>query len=280
MTEITPGRIQNGYPGFAKLMGQDFNEGSGIFKQFAELNARNLLYMQAELLCLEQELDAITHMDENGNDPTTKNFARSVSEMRKASNSSQWDKILEIRKKLREYNDCLLQQARVSKLDRAQVYDSRWLRYWLQHEEGGRGFLEGCELRAYDELEQPDLIVVSNKSSNDKFTQWLELSLVPRLPVVLKKILASAVWLSGSVTTTINPTSQRTSSDGIFVMGAIAGLVIKSKDIEATSFNKCEVDFFACGMRDFEAGSVYPDDDPTDDPDLHPTGPVAHGSAA
>lgn len=90
----------------------------------------------------------------------------------------------------------------------------------------------------------------------------------------------SAVWLSGSVTTKINPTSQRTGSDGIFVMGAIAGLVIKSKDIEATSFNKCEVDFFACGMRDFEAGSVYPDDDPTDDPDLHPTGPVAHGSAA
>jgi hypothetical protein len=33
-------------------------------------------------------------------------------------------------------------------------------------------------------------------------------------------------------------------------------------------------------MRDFEAGSVYPDDDPTDDPDLHPTGSVAHGSAA
>ncbi|KAH8629391.1 hypothetical protein IG631_16648 [Alternaria alternata] len=199
MTEITPGRIQNGYPGLAKLMGQGLNEGSGIFKQFAELNVRNLLYMQAELLCLEQELEAITHVDENGDDPTTKNFARSVWEMRKASNSPQWDKILEIRNKLRQYNDCLLQQARVSKLDRADVYDSRWLRYWLQHEEGGRGFLQGCELRAYDELEQPDLISVSNRSSNDKFTQWLELSLVPRLPVILKKILAEPLVGSESM---------------------------------------------------------------------------------
>ncbi|CAN9150506.1 unnamed protein product [Alternaria sp. RS040] len=142
MTEITPGRIQNGYPGLAKLLAQDLNEWSGIFKQFAELNVRNLLYMQAELLCLEQELEAITHVDENGNDPTTKNFARSVWEMKKAPDSPQWDKILEIRKKLREYNDCLLQQARVSKLDRAQVSDSRWLRYWLQHNEGGRDFLK------------------------------------------------------------------------------------------------------------------------------------------
>ncbi|KAH6839217.1 hypothetical protein B0T12DRAFT_490380 [Alternaria alternata] len=327
----------------------------------------------------EQELEAITYADENGNDPTTKRFARNVGEMRKASNSPQWDKILEIRKKLRQYNDCLLQQARVSKLDRADVFDSRSLRYWLQHEEGGKGFLEGCERRAYDELEDPDLISLSNRSPNDKFARWLELSLVPRLPVIFKKILVEPVvglesmymwrtkfgilrriaralvvvlsavlpftaivalyfienlrhriamiavfsgvfalvltifttarpveifaataaftsvqvvfvggtsieggqfWLSGSVTTKINPTSQRTSSDGIFVMGAIAGLVIKSKDMEATSFNKCEVDFFARGMRDFEAGSVYPDDDPTDDPDLHPTGPVAHGSAA
>lgn len=106
MNEMTSGRIQDGCPGLARLMGQDLDAdgGSGMFKQFAELNMRNLLYMQAELLCLEQELEAITYADENGNDPTTKKFARNVGEMRKASNSSQWDKILEIRKKLRQYS--------------------------------------------------------------------------------------------------------------------------------------------------------------------------------
>jgi len=97
-------QIQNGYPGLAKFIGQDLDQGLGIFKQFAELNARNLLYMQAELLCLEQELDVITYVDERGTDPSTKNFARSVWEMRKPPNRPQWDKVLEIRRKLKDYS--------------------------------------------------------------------------------------------------------------------------------------------------------------------------------
>jgi len=104
MPEISLGHIQNGYPGLAKFIGQDLDQGLGIFKQFSQLNARNLLYMQAELLCLEQELDVITHVDEHGTDPSTKNFARSVWEMRKPAIRPQWEKVLEIRGKLKDYS--------------------------------------------------------------------------------------------------------------------------------------------------------------------------------
>lgn len=104
MAEISLGHIQNGYPGLAKFIGQDLDQGLGIFKQFSQLNARNLLYMQAELLCLEQELDVITYVDEHGTDPTTKNFARSVWEMKKPPNRPQWEKVLEIRGKLKDYS--------------------------------------------------------------------------------------------------------------------------------------------------------------------------------
>jgi hypothetical protein len=41
--------IQNGYPGLARVMGPNYDQGLGIFRQFAELNARNLLYMQADI---------------------------------------------------------------------------------------------------------------------------------------------------------------------------------------------------------------------------------------
>jgi hypothetical protein len=102
--EMLPGHVQDGYPGLAKFVGQNLDQGLGIFKQFAELNTRNLLYMQAELLCLEQELEVITYVDEHGPDPSPKNFARSVWEMRKPSNRRQWEKVLEIRKKLQEYS--------------------------------------------------------------------------------------------------------------------------------------------------------------------------------
>ena len=104
MTAILLDQIQNGYPGLAKFIGPDLDQGLGIFKKFAELNARSLLYMQAELLCLEQELDVITHVDEHGTDPTTKNFARSVWEMKKPPNRPQWDKVLEVRRKLKDYS--------------------------------------------------------------------------------------------------------------------------------------------------------------------------------
>ncbi|KAI4708305.1 hypothetical protein J4E89_006927 [Alternaria sp. Ai002NY15] len=104
MTTMLLDQIQNGYPGLAKFIGHDLDQGLGIFKQFAELNARNLLYMQAELLCLEQELDVITYVDEHGTDLTTKNFARSVWEMKKPPNRPQWNKVLEIRRKLKDYS--------------------------------------------------------------------------------------------------------------------------------------------------------------------------------
>jgi hypothetical protein len=97
-------KIQNGYPGLARLIGPNIDQGLGIFRQFAELNARNLLYMQAELLCLQKELDLLTYTDENGPDPVSKTFARSVWNMRTSSDSAQWGKVLEIREKLSAYS--------------------------------------------------------------------------------------------------------------------------------------------------------------------------------
>jgi len=86
-------------------------------------------------------------------------------------------------------DDCLLQQANIAKLDRATKNDQKWLRVWLQHQKGGKGFLEGCEYRAYDELENQDLISISSRPSNDKFMRWLEMSLIPHLPTRLRKMM-------------------------------------------------------------------------------------------
>lgn len=97
------GNVQNGYPGLAKLIGPNFDQGLGIFRQFAELNARNLLYMQAEILCLQQELDLLTYTDEHGPDLSAQTFSRNVRNMRDVNNE-QWAKILEIRIKLDGYS--------------------------------------------------------------------------------------------------------------------------------------------------------------------------------
>jgi hypothetical protein len=59
--------IKIGSPGLARVMGP---HGSiAMFKQFSELNTHNLLYLQAELVDLEQQLKIITYLDEESGDP-------------------------------------------------------------------------------------------------------------------------------------------------------------------------------------------------------------------
>lgn len=97
--------VKNGYPGLAKVMGPNFDQGFGIYKSFSELNARNLLMMQAEILGLENELRRQTFLDENCPDAEKRAFARNAWSMRNAHGSEQWAQILEIREKLQNYSE-------------------------------------------------------------------------------------------------------------------------------------------------------------------------------
>jgi hypothetical protein len=121
--------------------------GFAIFRRFATLNAKNLLYLQAELTLLEDELEYLECEDQEAEDETRRNFqwearllieheedddaeeetegdnenGESESEVevnevpdttetkkkkRIMKKSPQWEKMLEIREKLKEYSAC------------------------------------------------------------------------------------------------------------------------------------------------------------------------------
>jgi hypothetical protein len=66
-TMSTNNNIQvEGYPRLAKVMGP---RDLGIFRKFAELNALNVLHLQAELVYLEEEFKILTELDETSGDP-------------------------------------------------------------------------------------------------------------------------------------------------------------------------------------------------------------------
>lgn len=98
--------IKTGYPGLSELMAHD--SGMGMFKRFASPNMRNLLYMQAELLDLEDELENICLDDHNH--ATRGPYEFNATDLRRSATSSdseerrQYEKILEIRGKLKEYS--------------------------------------------------------------------------------------------------------------------------------------------------------------------------------
>jgi hypothetical protein len=94
-----------GYTKLAKLMAHHGE--MGIFRQFKILNFKNLLFLQAELVELERELDQLSAADQAAQHPTRPLYQkhwRLLSESEHDGNDEQWRKVLQIRKQLKEYS--------------------------------------------------------------------------------------------------------------------------------------------------------------------------------
>jgi hypothetical protein len=94
--------IQDGYRGLAGYMEQHLHSGMGVSKRFSKLNTLDLFYMQAELMNLKQESKVLAYIDHAN--PASYTFAKRVRDMKTASSSMQWQKVLEIRNLLKAYS--------------------------------------------------------------------------------------------------------------------------------------------------------------------------------
>ena len=93
------------YTRLATLIGM--HQEMALFRQFATLNAKNLLYMQSELVHLEGELANIALEDECSGDGDKALFRVSLFDLKESSGTSkdlQWRKVLEVREKLKAYS--------------------------------------------------------------------------------------------------------------------------------------------------------------------------------
>jgi hypothetical protein len=94
-----------GYSKLALLMSH--NNEYGIVRSFRELNFKNLLYLQAELVQLEAELRKIVEEDRQSQDRVRTYYERDwrlLSESLRDGYDEQWKKMLQIREKLNEYS--------------------------------------------------------------------------------------------------------------------------------------------------------------------------------
>lgn len=93
------------YTRLAALIGN--HEELALFRRFAALNAKSLLYMQAELVHLEAELENIANEDSFSGHGEKESFEVSFSKLKDScgtENDLQWRRVLEIRHKLKEYS--------------------------------------------------------------------------------------------------------------------------------------------------------------------------------
>jgi hypothetical protein len=95
--------MMEGYEKVARLMA--LHPEFAIFRRFQELNIRNLLYLQAEITHLEDELKGIAIEDSTC--AHRQYYSRdwwSLSQGDEGENREQWDKFLELREKLDKYS--------------------------------------------------------------------------------------------------------------------------------------------------------------------------------
>ena len=93
-----------GYAKLSSVMSTDSE--FAIHRKFGALNAQNLLYYQAELLGLEDDLNDIASKDRNSQDSEKREFAYNWAELSQAANGKnlQLEKFMKIRKTLKEYS--------------------------------------------------------------------------------------------------------------------------------------------------------------------------------
>jgi len=133
--------LDEGWPLLARLM--EKNPEFEAFARFRELNVKNLLYYQVELdyvsdLLRREELRdrKLAHMD------AKREFSKCPLKMIKKyedeeGKCKQWEYVLRMRRCLREYNEAMLQYARVSALPEANAREMKMLVDWIVNPQGG-----------------------------------------------------------------------------------------------------------------------------------------------
>lgn len=161
-SENSLSRKMEGYAKLSSVISTDSE--TAIYRKFGALNAQNLLYYQAELLDLEDDLNDIASKDRNSQDSEKREFAYNWAVLSHAADGKdlQLKKFMKIRKTLKEYNSCLIQQAMIAKLEPPSSYALTMLQRWLDHPSYGNEFLCGLERNAWDEKYKHDLVSMPN----------------------------------------------------------------------------------------------------------------------
>ncbi|KAL1648710.1 hypothetical protein SLS58_001885 [Diplodia intermedia] len=176
---------------------------ASIFRSFATLNIQNLLYMQAELVCLEDELRAYQLADAcAGEESLRRKYAsnwyylsRSTSEdasieEKALHDGSQWRTVEEIREKLQRYNSAILQTMQVLSAPEPSAHDLRDIQEYLRSREmrdggalsGKDASVWGCVAGGiYARAPAGDLITLLARPACDRLTQSVVNAVVGRL---------------------------------------------------------------------------------------------------
>ncbi|KAF1950478.1 hypothetical protein CC80DRAFT_426686 [Byssothecium circinans] len=131
--------LVQGYPKLAGRMGA--MPEVAMFRRFGALNCRNLLYLQSELVELENKLRRLEYEDSQSTVGDKRFFARdhwllmASTQMKdgvlRSGDTKQLDLVRQIRGVLKEYNTAIIQQAQIIQMGKPDNYDIQDIQKFL-----------------------------------------------------------------------------------------------------------------------------------------------------
>ncbi|MCJ1236228.1 hypothetical protein MMC14_004206 [Varicellaria rhodocarpa] len=172
-----------GYPSLAVFIASDRDKSTAIYRRFDRLSARNLLYLQSELVELEARCDRYDAEDaEDFGRPTDEKetasnwvkFKEKAAETGNIREKNRMETALEIRAKLKEYREAIvLESALISlKPPASRILEAyRNVFHNVASSGGGYPTLGGRSSEILDNVD--DLMSLHKPLEEDRLTKWL-----------------------------------------------------------------------------------------------------------
>ncbi|KAL4913780.1 hypothetical protein BDW62DRAFT_213975 [Aspergillus aurantiobrunneus] len=180
-----------GYDKLAALMTSD--KGLSIFRSFKTLNAKNLLYLQAEIALKEKELNDIMKQDRESQDKYRVKYSSSVQFLKgMCEPSEQWKKWVELRELLEKYNTAFAQHSQLLQLKPPHARDLKTFRSWLDSTAFCATPVECAQWFGPRDDNVNDLVALSGRYEKvDLLTRWVFRVIIPcfdRVVVYLRRV--------------------------------------------------------------------------------------------
>lgn len=174
--------LENLVPGYPKLAGQmGLLPETAIFRRFGALNARNLLYLQAELVGLEKKLIELEYTDSKDPHGMKSQYALDwywLNNSADDGDEEQLSLVRRIRETLREYNVALVQQSTILSLPEPSKWDLNDIQHYLTTKDMGPLALIGDDAAIWGSVLNPtsycpDLVALRGRHNEDSFSKWV-----------------------------------------------------------------------------------------------------------
>ncbi|OJJ61040.1 hypothetical protein ASPSYDRAFT_29548 [Aspergillus sydowii CBS 593.65] len=165
---------KEGFANVARWLSLDRDNEAFIYRRFNELSARNILYLQCELLDLEKKLNELDKKDVTSDDMDLKDVARTwetfIQRFEEGNSEAvvRMELITKLRAKIKEYHETLLLQGKVSNLKHPNKRALEAYRYWFNKPYPALG---GVAKTALDN--EDDLVALNTPPEKDHLSRLL-----------------------------------------------------------------------------------------------------------